>query len=268
MDQIRRPRPIPLLAPGEAFPPAHSAWGHDDPVPGLVAAGGALDVPTLLQAYHGGLFPWYAEGQPRLWWSPDPRMVLFPHEFRLHDTLRKTLRRALREGRLEVRMDGDFERVIRACASAPRDGQPGTWIVPEMIEAYVALHRAGIAHSVETWWDGELAGGLYTVGIGRMAFGESMFSRRSDASKIALAALVAFARAQHIPLIDCQQHTGHLSFMGAREIDREAFLHTATQAMDEAPARWRFEPVYWDALLQRRAGHEAPDSGSNYRQTP
>ena len=152
-------RPLPWLDAGESFPPVATAWGHTDPAPGLLAAGAALDVPTLVQAYSQGIFPWFSEGQPVLWWSPNPRMVLNTARFKLHRSLRKSLRHLLDAQRLEIRFDDGFERVIQACAHQPRAGQPGTWIVPDMVKAYGALHKAGHAHSIETWLDGELAGG-------------------------------------------------------------------------------------------------------------
>lgn len=253
MTQPPPTRALPWLEPGQPFPPVESAWGACDPAPGLLAAGGVLDVPTLVAAYSAGIFPWYSTGQPVLWWSTDPRMTLVPTEFRLHRSLRKKLQTLLRGGRLEVRMDHDFERVIRACASAPREGQSGTWILPSMVQAYVALHRASLAHSVETWIDGELAGGLYCVNLGAMVFGESMFSRRSDASKIALAALVAFALAHDLPLIDCQQETAHLASMGAQPLPRAAFCRQLRQALQHPGPAWHFEPVYWNQLLPNGA---------------
>ena len=242
-------RPLPWLAPGEAFPPVTQAWGHNSPAPGLLAAGGALTPDTLAQAYAQGIFPWFSEGQPILWWSPDPRMVLAPTDFRLHRALRKTLQRFCTTPGCEVRFDSAFEQVIQACANSPREGQRGTWIVPEMVQAYCALHRAGLAHSVETWIDGRLVGGLYCVALGRAVFGESMFTRVTDASKIALAALVAFARHHGIGLIDCQQNTRHLASLGAREIARADFLvHVAQARLLPAPT-WRFDPLYWRELL-------------------
>ncbi|WP_137918024.1 leucyl/phenylalanyl-tRNA--protein transferase [Hydrogenophaga sp. 2FB] len=249
MSQTPPNRALPWLEPGQAFPPVDTAWSATDPAPGLLAAGGVLDLPTLVAAYSRGIFPWYSAGQPILWWSTDPRMVLEPSAFRLHRSLRKTIQRLLREGRLKVRFDHDFERVIRACANTARDGQAGTWILPAMVEAYVRMHRAGLAHSVETWLDGELAGGLYCVNLGGMVFGESMFSRRTDASKIALSALVAFCRAQDMPLIDCQQNTAHLASLGAQLMSREDFCgHVRTGLMRPAPT-WNFLPVYWQHLL-------------------
>lgn len=239
---------LPWLAPGEPFPDVEQAWRQGDPIPGLLAAGGSLDTPTLLRAYSSGIFPWFSDDQPILWWSPDPRMVLRPEHFRLHPSLRKTLRAGLKSGRLDIRIDTAFERVIRACAQTPRSGQRGTWIVPAMIDAYTELHRAGCAHSVETWWEGELVGGLYCVGIGRMVFGESMFSHRSDASKMALAALVACARAWRVPAIDCQQNTRHLASLGAAEVSRQAFLGWVHEAIRQPGPDWRFDPVYWGQL--------------------
>lgn len=255
MTQSPPTRPLPWLEPGQAFPPVQSAWGRSDPAPGLLAAGGVLDVPTLVAAYSAGIFPWFSTGQPVLWWATEPRMTLVPTAFRLHRSLRKTLQALRRDNRLEVRMDHDFERVIRACAHAPRDGQTGTWILPSMVQAYTSLHRAGLAHSVETWIDGELAGGLYCVNLGAMVFGESMFSRRSDASKIALAALVAFALAHRLPLIDCQQETAHLSSMGARPQPREAFCHQLRMAVRHPSPAWHFDPVYWTELLPLGSAH-------------
>lgn len=245
----RRAPALPWLEPGQAFPPLSSAWGAHDPAPGLLAAGGSLDVPTLVAAYSQGIFPWYSEGQPILWWSPDPRMVLQVTDFRLHDSLRKPLFSGLRQQRIEIRFDHDFSAVIRHCAATPRHGQHGTWILPEMVAAYEALHRAGHAHSVETWWDGELAGGLYCVSLGGMVFGESMFSHRSNASKMALAGLVAFCRQHGITAIDCQQNTAHLASLGAREIARSDFVHHVHGTLATPAPAWRFLSVYWKHLL-------------------
>lgn len=241
--------PLPWLEPGDSFPGPDSAWTRDTPAPGLLAAGGALDTPTLLKAYRSGVFPWFSTGQPILWWCPDPRMVLRPEAFRLHRSLRRTVVRHLEAGRLDIRINHDFSRVIRACASSPRKGQTGTWIVPEMVEAYCALHLAGFAHSLETWIDGELAGGLYFVAIGSAWFGESMFAQVTDASKMALAALVALSRHHEIGLIDCQQNTRHLASLGASEIPRPTFLAHLAKAVHRPISDWRFQPVYWNALI-------------------
>jgi leucyl/phenylalanyl-tRNA--protein transferase len=236
------------LAPGEAFPAVHTAWDENTPYPGLLCAGDALDVPTLKQAYRQGIFPWFSPGQPVLWWSTSPRLVLEPHRFRFHRSLRKTLQSGLAQGRLEVRMDHATDRVIQACAQTPRAGQSGTWIVPAMVQAYQAWHREGGVHSVETWWDGELVGGLYAVQIGGMVFGESMFSNQSDASKIALSALVAWALKHQVGMIDCQQATAHLMSMGAHTIDRGDFVQHVAHAVQSPAAPWVFGPDDWSFL--------------------
>jgi leucyl/phenylalanyl-tRNA---protein transferase len=245
----KRPRPVPWLAAWESFPPLECAWGQEDPAPGLLAAGAALDVPTLVQAYSRGIFPWFSLGQPVLWWSPDPRMVLHTAAFKLHRSLRKTLLHFLNTPGCEIRFDSAFKRVIGACAAKSREGQAGTWIVPDMVKAYSALHHAGHAHSVETWVAGELTGGLYCVNLGRMVFGESMFADRTDASKIALAALVAFCSAQDIALIDCQQNTRHLASLGAGEIKRSEFAFHLGRSVGKTAPRWQFETVYWNQIL-------------------
>jgi len=243
---------LPWLEPGDPFPDASCAWGPSQPAPGLLAAGGQLDVDSLRRAYEGGIFPWFSEGQPILWWSTDPRMVLVPGEFKLHRSLRKTIARFCADPRCELRIDSAFADVIQACSSSPREGQSGTWIVPQMVRAYEDFHAAGYAHSVETWIDGELVGGLYCVSIGHAVFGESMFTRVPDASKIALAALVALCRAQGVALIDCQQNTSHLASLGAREIPRAQFVAAVAQHRHQPTLRWEFDPVYWhDHLLAK-----------------
>lgn len=249
MTQTPPLRPLEWLEPGQDFPAPENAWGPADPAPGLLAAGGMLDVSTLVRAYSQGIFPWYSAGQPILWWTTDPRMVLQPEAFRLHRSLRKTLSKLLAGQRLEIRIDHSFERVIRACAHTPRDGQDGTWILPAMVQAYCRLHAAGHAHSVEAWIDGELAGGLYCVNLGGMVFGESMFSRQSDASKITLAALVAMAKHCALPLIDCQQNTPHLASLGGELMPRSAFLRQVKRLTALPTPRWQFDPVYWNVLL-------------------
>lgn len=221
----------------------------DSPASGLLAAGGDLRVATLLTAYRGGIFPWFSQGQPILWWSPNPRMVLRTENFVLHHSLRRTLKRFTRDGQCQIRIDSAFPEVINACANTPRRGQPGTWILPAMQRAYQALHLAGYAHSVETWIDGKLAGGLYCVAIGRAVFGESMFTTVPDASKIALAALVAFCREYAVTQIDCQQNTGHLTSLGAAEMDRTVFLDHIQRDQQAAPLNWSFNPLYWKHLF-------------------
>jgi leucyl/phenylalanyl-tRNA---protein transferase len=232
---------LPWLSAGEPFPPPSAAWGPLTPAPGLLAAGGALDVDTLMASYALGVFPWFSQGQPILWWSTDPRMVLPAAEFKRHRSLKQSIKRFVADAACEIRVNHDFRAVIRACSNAPRDGQSGTWIVPEMQTAYNALHRAGHAHSVETWVGGELLGGLYCVNLGRAVFGESMFSRAADASKLALAALVAFCRSSGVELIDCQQNTSHLASLGAREIPRRDFGEHVARVRGLPAPLWRFD---------------------------
>ncbi|MGM0693574.1 MAG: leucyl/phenylalanyl-tRNA--protein transferase [Pseudomonadota bacterium] len=235
------------------FPPVDSALRDPD---GLLAAGGALTPEWLLAAYRRGIFPWFSDDQPLLWWSPDPRMVLFPDEIRV----RRSLAKRLRNAGFQVTADTAFDRVIRACA-APRDAQPDTWITAEMQDAYGRLHRLGAAHSVEVWRAGELVGGLYGVAMGPIFFGESMFSREADASKVALVQLARVMAAGGGRLIDCQMHTGHLASLGARDIARTTFISYLEgwlgdaddgrrEAVDGVPApTWTFDAI--DAL----AGH-------------
>ncbi len=218
------------------FPPIERATREPD---GLLAAGGDLSVARLVDAYGRGIFPWYADGQPILWWSPDPRMVLFVDEFVVSHSLRKRIA----AGTFSITVDTAFDNVIDACA-APRAGQQGTWITEEMVEAYAALHRAGYAHSVEAWRDGELVGGLYGIALGRVFFGESMFTRQPDASKVALAHLVLRLRELEVPMIDCQQQTPHLASLGARPIARAAFAARLRELIHstEPPAGWERVP--------------------------
>src|SRR5437667_8879889 len=206
---------IPWLHSDTPFPPIERAL---DVPNGLLAAGADLSAERLLEAYRGGIFPWYSDGQPVLWWSPDPRMVLFVNEFRVSRSLRKVVR----QGRFDIRVDAAFRAVIEACAE-PRASHGGTWLSPAMVRAYTRLYRLGYAHSVEAWRDHRLVGGLYGVAIGRMFFGESMFARESDASKVALVYLVEWMRRMAMPLIDCQQETAHLARFGARPIARARF---------------------------------------------
>ena len=234
---------------GEDFPALSDAAGADEAAPGLLAAGGALDVNSLVRAYSAGIFPWFSLGQPILWWSPNPRLVLLTRDFKLHRSLKKTLQRFLETPTCAVTIDSAFDQVIAACATAPRDGQSGTWIVPDMLAAYSQLHKAGHAHSVETWVNGELVGGLYCVNLGGMVFGESMFARQTDASKIALSALVAFCKAKDISMIDCQQNTQHLSSFGAREIARESFAAHVSQQTCRANPEWVLQTHHWNEVL-------------------
>jgi leucyl/phenylalanyl-tRNA--protein transferase len=233
----------------DPLPPTRLALGPGSEAPGLLAAGGSLTPQRLDEAYRRGVFPWFSPGQPVLWWSPDPRMVLPVADFKVSRSLAKTLRRFVRSPGCELRIDSAFDRVIEACAHTPREGQAGTWIVPQMVSAYRAWHRLGRVHSFETWVDGQLVGGLYGVAIGRMFFGESMFAWVSDASKIALAALVAFCRYHGIGLIDCQQNTAHLASMGAREVSRTQFEQHLSRASGEPDiADWTYDVCMWRQL--------------------
>jgi len=224
--------PLFRLSPDRIFfPPASLAPAH-----GLLAVGGDLRPERLLLAYRMGIFPWYGQNEPILWWSPDPRLVLYPDELHVSRSLRKTLR----QGVFRTTLDRAFEPVIRACALTPRPGQPGTWITAEMIDAYCALHRAGHAHSVEAWSGDRLAGGIYGVSLGRGFFGESMFSRSSNASKVALVALVGHLKRRGFLFMDCQVRTEHMVRMGAREVPRSRFLaEVEAAARGSAPAgKW------------------------------
>lgn len=223
---------IPWLHGDEPFPPVSKALKSPN---GLLCAGGDLAPGRLLEAYRHGIFPWYSQGDPILWWSPDPRMVLFPGELKVSRSLRKTLARRV----FETRVDTAFRAVIEACAE-PRGPRGGTWIVPEMIEAYVRLHELGFAHSVESWRDGELVGGLYGIELGRVFFGESMFARAPDASKVALAKLVERLRAAGCRVIDCQQATTHLASLGAREIPRKDFAQLLQDSIQYPPSAQRW----------------------------
>ncbi len=217
-------------------------------MPGLLAAGGTLDAVHLKEAYRHGIFPWFSPGQPNLWWSPDPRMVLRTEDFRIHPSLRKTLRKFIRTPGCEIRFDTSFRQVMTHCAQTPREGQNGTWIVNNIVEAYCGLHEQGLAHSVETWVNDQLVGGLYCVALGHAVYGESMFAHARDASKIALAALVGLCRHHGAPQIDCQQATGHLASLGAREQARTDFLAQATIQQARPTMDWQWRSLYWDSL--------------------
>jgi leucyl/phenylalanyl-tRNA--protein transferase len=236
---------LPWLEADTPLPPVEFALREPD---GLLAAGADLSVKRLREAYSNGIFPWYSPGEPVLWWSPDPRMVLACEDFCVSHSLAKQLRRLAREGqdaRMQIRVDTVFDQVLQACA-APRDGQPGTWITEEMQAVYRAWHHAGAAHSVETWVDGKLCGGLYGISLGGMFFGESMFSRISDGSKIALAHLVRFLVRHDVPWIDCQQQTSHLASLGARPLPRRQFVERLRMLTGRPAPPW--EPGRLDTL--------------------
>ena len=219
------------------FPPAWLARSD-----GLLCIGGDLSCERLLLAYQNGIFPWFSENEPILWWSPDPRLVLFPSQIKISRSLRKKIRKNI----FQITFDQAFEPTIRACAKPRKHGQEGTWLVEEMVDAYIALHKMGYAHSVETWYQGDLVGGLYGISMGCSFFGESMFSRKSDASKVALAALAAHLQNHGVDLIDCQVTTAHLCQMGAVEISRQRFLDILHRSILRKPASglWQQKPVF------------------------
>jgi leucyl/phenylalanyl-tRNA---protein transferase len=233
---------IPFLDTDDPFPPAELALQQPN---GLLAAGADLSPSRLLAAYTQGIFPWFGREDPLLWWSPDPRMVLYVREMRISRSLRRTIRSA----RFRVTVDTAFAAVIEGCAE-PRPGQDGTWITPEMNDAYCQLFEMGHAHSVEAWSGNRLAGGLYGVAIGRMFFGESMFSRESDASKVGFVHMVAQFGRWGLPVIDCQMPTSHLASFGAREIPRTDFLDQVHHLVQEPapPTPWRLDADLFDAL--------------------
>ncbi len=242
---------IPWLTGNTPFPPAAQALREPN---GLLAAGVSLSPSRLLEAYHQGIFPWFSPGDPVLWWSPNPRMVLIPGEFKLSSSLGKVLR----NGAYEVRTNTAFKQVMRACA-APRDGQSGTWIDERMIAAYCTLHRLGYAHSVETWMDGKLVGGLYGVAIGRMFYGESMFSRVNNASKIALAHLTRQLAQWQVGMIDCQMHTQHLASLGARLMPRDEFIARLGELVHCTPVEnWSFDAdIYYQNQNPKFENHKS-----------
>ncbi len=227
---------IPWVRPGEPFPPVMRALRSPN---GLLCAGTRVDADLLIAAYARGIFPWYGPDEPVLWWSPDPRMVLMCDEFKAHRSLRKKLRALAQDtgSGWQIRIDTAFAQVMRECA-APRPGQEGTWIGPAIVAAYTELHRRGLAHSVEVWEGDALVGGLYGVSLGRMFYGESMFARATDASKVALATLVRLLLEQNVPVIDCQQNTSHLASLGGREIPRARFVAHVAEATQAAPVDW------------------------------
>jgi leucyl/phenylalanyl-tRNA---protein transferase len=233
---------IPWLHAGDPFPPVDEALVEPN---GLLAAGGDLSPERLIDAYARGIFPWFNEEDPVLWWSPDPRMVLFPRE--LH--LSRSLRRVIRSSQFAVSLDRAFDDVVAECA-APRANQDGTWITPDMMSAYSSLAELGFAHSVEVWQDNTLAGGLYGVALGRVFYGESMFSRASNASKVALSFLARQLERWSFVVIDCQMTTRHLASLGAREIPRSAFLREVRTGVKQppVPAPWQLDPDLAGAL--------------------
>ena len=226
--------PVFVLSKKISFPPQSFAEGN-----GLIAIGGDLSPERLIASYRMGIFPWYSDGDPILWWTPDPRLVLFPKE--LHTP--RSLEKVIRKNYFDVTVDHDFKSVIQSCSDVHKEKNKGTWIVKEMIEAYVKLHQMGYAHSIETWRHGRLVGGLYGVSMGKCFFGESMFSTESDASKVALVYLVRVLLEHSFELIDCQMTTRHLARFGAREIQRAEFIRRLNSALDsdQPPQSWQMK---------------------------
>ena len=245
--------PIFRLIDEPIFPPPDYADQS-----GLIAIGGDLSSERLLAAYRAGIFPWYSDDQPILWWSPDPRLVLDIDDFKLRRSLRKTIKK----GVFKITFDRVFEEVIAACAATEREGQNGTWITGEMQEAYIEMHGLGYAHSVETWFDGQLVGGLYGISLGKAFFGESMFHHKSDASKIALATLVSTLKSWDYQFIDAQMTTDHMVGLGAKEIPRRIFLKRLKAALNHPTRRgkWRIEDVVpVDVGTTQHRGGESAD---------
>lgn len=239
--------PVFELSERLGFPPPHLAGPE-----GLLAIGGDLSLPRLILAYKKGIFPWYSEYDPIIWWSPDPRLVLYPHHLRVARSLKKVLN----QGRFQITLDLAFDRVIRECAAVRTETGQGTWLVEEMIDAYILLHHAGYAHSVEAWQDGNLAGGLYGVSLGAGFFGESMFTRVGNASKAAFVTLVRQLEKWRFDLIDCQVRTDHLVRMGAVEIPRREFLKRLEKSLTAKTRRgiWRLDGQ--EEGQDRRSGKE------------
>jgi leucyl/phenylalanyl-tRNA--protein transferase len=223
-----------ILTDKIAFPPPHLASSE-----GLLAVGGDLSRERLLLAYRMGIFPWFSDDEPILWWSPDPRLVLYPREIKIS----KTLKKIMKKGLFRVTMDSAFVQVINQCAQIRLKNNQGTWIVEDMIDAYCKLHESGFAHSVEAWYQGELAGGLYGVSLGNCFFGESMFTRISNASNVALVKLVEYLNKLSFDMIDCQLTTEHLLRFGAKEIPRAAFLNQLEESIKASTkkGKWCFE---------------------------
>lgn len=236
------------------FPPTNLALTEPN---GLLAVGGDLTPEWLLQAYSNGIFPWFNPGEPILWWTPNPRSVLFIDSLKIKRSLRKTIQKLEWDESLTVTLDQNFSDVMQACATVPREGQDGTWISPEMLAAYQSLHQSGHAHSVEVWQDGQLVGGLYGIAIGKMFFGESMFSKVSDSSKIALVALAMQLKAWGFKLIDTQVETPHLNSLGACTISRVEFEELIQQQINQPfkPQKWQFSIDWVDAVYGHCQAH-------------
>ncbi len=232
---------IPWIDSPSDFPPTDEALEYP---PGLLAASHQINADWLQASYAKGIFPWYSNNEPVLWWSTSPRAVLFTADFKLHRSLAKVARKTALDPERAIRLNTAFEQVMRACA-APRAGQEGTWITEEIIAAYVELHRRGLAHSVEHWHGNVLVGGLYCVAMGKMVYGESMFSTQTDASKVAFAHFVYWLKSQNVHIIDCQQATGHLMSMGARTVSREVFETEMANSIVQPTLNWEPRELTW-----------------------
>ncbi|ANI99368.1 leucyl/phenylalanyl-tRNA--protein transferase [Polynucleobacter wuianus] len=234
---------ITWLGPHDVFPNPLLCADPDSSVPGLIVVSERIYPGQLLQAYRLGIFPWYSDKQPVLWWSPDPRMVLKPNHFKCSESLRKNIRHFCQDTQSQLLVDQNFGEVIRACATSSRKDQDGTWITHEIMDAYTTIHEQGHAHSIALAENGELIGGLYCVALGGMVFGESMFSRKPNASKMALAALSAWCIQNEVVMIDCQQETAHLSSLGAAPISRTEFLHQLQTSLNQSNIEkpWNFD---------------------------
>jgi leucyl/phenylalanyl-tRNA--protein transferase len=242
---------IPWLGPNDPFPDPRSQPDPDPEVPGLLAVSERIYSGQLERAYRSGIFPWYSDHQPVLWWSPDPRMTLNPANLKISQSLRKTIRACLDDPSLTLRVDHDFSGVMRACATTERQGQDGTWITHEIMDAYTALHEQGHAHCITLEQNQQAIGGLYCVSFGGMVFGESMFSKVRDSSKLALAALCAWCYDHRVTLIDCQQETAHLRSLGAMPIGRSEFLqHVACAIHAPIQEKWVMDKFILERYLQ------------------
>ena len=243
--------PIFILPEQLAFPSPHLATPE-----GILAVGGDLSLERLLLAYSQGIFPWFSDEEPLLWWSPDPRLVLYPEELKIS----KSLKKIIKQGRFHITADTAFDRVIKACSSVKRKNNEGTWIVDEMIKAYSLLHEAGFVHSIEAWYQGELAGGLYGVSLGRCFFGESMFTRVSNASKTAFVSLVEYLNRSSFDLIDCQVTTNHLVSLGAREIPRSLFLDQLKESLNLPTIKGKWTDTFHEFIFERALHTTCPRS--------
>jgi leucyl/phenylalanyl-tRNA--protein transferase len=240
-------RRLTWIEPNDPLPDTACALTLEEGANGLLAAGSDLSSRRLIEAYRRGIFPWFSRGEPVLWWTPSPRAVLLTEAFKVSKSLRKTIQRMLQDPSLSLTIDQDFVGVMRSCA-APRAGQAGSWISGPMIQAYAELHHQGLAHSVELRRSGQLRAGLYCVAMGRMVYGESMFTQEPDASKVALAALVGWLRQQGGPMIDCQQHTAHLTSLGAQDMQRAEFEERLSTLTLQPPLPWRDQPPSMHSL--------------------